>query len=180
MKGIVFTEFFDMVESIYDINMIDTIIDSCDLKNNGAYTSVGTYDGGELLQLVTALSKQADVPVQDLVYAYGHHLFGRFYQLMPQFFETPKNTFDFLKTVDDTIHVEVKKLYPDAELPTFKTVMDGTHKMIMTYQSQCPLADFAHGLIMGCADHFNEKIEISYTDENTKGVYCRVFKLEKK
>lgn len=179
MKGIVFTEFLNMVETIYGDQMVDTIIDDNDLDSKGAYTSVGTYDPGELLQLVSALSNHSGVPVKDLVHHYGHYLFGRFHQLMPQFFKHPKNTFEFLETVHDVIHVEVKKLYPDASLPHFETEIIGHHKMTMTYQSVCPLADFAHGLINGCIDHFNDKITITYTDKNANDRYCRVFTLEK-
>jgi hypothetical protein len=179
MKGIVFTEFFEMVESIFSADMVDDIIDACDLETNGAYTSVGTYSHTELLQLVGALSKQSDIPVKDLVYKYGHHLFSRFHDMMPQFFEKPNNAFEFLESVHDYIHVEVKKLYPDAKLPSFTTSRPQEDKLIMIYESQCPFADFAHGLMVGCIDHYQENIDIIYKDKNTNETYSRIFTLDK-
>lgn len=179
MKGIVFTEFFDMVEAIFDANMVDNIIEDCDLSTNGAYTSVGTYPHTELLQLVGALSNHTDIPVKDLVYKYGHHLFARFYALMPVFFEKPKDAFELLESVHDTVHVEVKKLYPDAQLPNFTTSRDGDNRLTMVYESQCPFADFAHGLMVGCVDHYNEDVDITFEDNNSSDRYSRIFTLVK-
>jgi hypothetical protein len=180
MKGIVFTEFFELVETLFNENMVDDIIDDCDLESGGAYTTVGTYDHTELLQLVGALSKKSDIPVKDLVFKYGHHLFARFHELMPQFFEAPKSAFEFLESVHDTIHVEVKKLYPQANLPSFKTTRKSNDTLIMIYESQCPFADFAHGLMVGCIDFYDENIGIDSEDKNTKETYSRIFTLRKK
>ena len=179
MKGIVFTEFFDMVEAVFDADMVDNIIDDCDLETDGAYTSVGTYPHTELLQLVGALSQHSNIPVKDLVYKYGHHLFARFHTLMPAFFEKPNNAFEFLESVHDTVHVEVKKLYPDAQLPNFTTSRDNDKTLTMIYESQCPFADFAHGLMVGCVDHYGENINITFTDNNSFESYSRIFTLEK-
>lgn len=179
MKGIVFTEFFDMVEGVFDADMVDDIIDDCDLETGGAYTSVGTYDHTELLQLVGALSQRSDISVRELVFKYGYHLFSRFYAMMPVFFDGPKDAFEFLESVHITVHVEVKKLYPDASLPKFKTKRDGERILTMVYESQCPFADFAHGLMVGCVDHYGEDIAVSYEDNNSKESYSRIFKLEK-
>jgi hypothetical protein len=179
MKGIVFTELFDMVEATFGADMIEDVLDDCELESEGAYTSVGTYDHRELLQIVSALSKHVDIPVKDLVHKYGHHLFSRFHAMMPQFFEAPKFAFEFLESVHDYIHVEVKKLYPDAALPKFETQREGTSTLIMTYRSQCPFADFAHGLMEGCIDFYEEDIQIQGVDHNSDGEFCRVFTLIK-
>lgn len=180
MKGIVFTEFFELVENLFDANMVENIIDDCDFDHGGAYTAVGTYPHTELLQLVGALSKTTNISVRDLVYKYGYHLFFRFNTLMPNFFEEPKCAFEFLESVHGTIHVEVKKLYPDAQLPSFETFRPTDDSLVMVYQSQCPFADFAHGLISGCIDFYEEAIEITSEDENTESTFSRIFTLNKK
>jgi hypothetical protein len=164
MKGVIFTEFLEMVEQQFSIETADRIIEASDLSTDGAYTSVGTYDHAELLQLVSALSGETDLPVPDLVRGFGKHLFGRFHALYGQFFEGPHTTFSFLSSVHSYIHVEVRKLYADAELPTFDCeVGDDTH-MVMIYRSKHPFSDLAEGLIAGCADHFGESIEIRQED----------------
>lgn len=179
MKGIVFTELFEMVEALYGPEMIDDVLDDCDLETGGAYTMVGTYDHTELIQIVSALSKHTDIPFKAWVKKYGYHLFFRFHEMMPVFFEEPKGAFDFLESVHDYIHVEVKKLYPDAALPHFDTEREGDATLTMIYKSRCPFADFAHGLIQGCISFYKEDITIESEDRNTEGEYSRIFTLTK-
>jgi len=57
MKGIVFNEFIEMVEDKFGEDMVDDIIDESDLPSGGAYTTVGTYDHGELVTMVVKLSE---------------------------------------------------------------------------------------------------------------------------
>lgn len=157
MKGMVFTEFFELVESAFGEDVVDAIIDDSDIASGGVYTSVGNYDYNELIALVVELSKHTDTPVEALVETYGKHLFGRFHALYPSFFEDVASTFDFLARIDDHIHVEVRKLYPDAELPAFDISVEGD-VMTMNYSSTRPFGYFAKGLIEGCIDHFGEPV----------------------
>ena len=43
MLGIVFTEFFDLVDEAFGEEILDDIIDMANLSNDGAYTAVGRY-----------------------------------------------------------------------------------------------------------------------------------------
>jgi len=180
MKGVVFTEFLEMVEDKFSIEIADTIIDEAELSNDGAYTSVGTYDAGELVKLVVNLSRHTDIAIPDLLRVYGEHLFNRFYEMHPKFFENMSGTFEFLPMVDQYIHVEVKKLYPDAELPEFIVERKDDNVLVMRYRSARAFGDFAEGLIRGCISHFGEDIEISREElAETPGGDCR-FTLDKK
>lgn len=58
MKGIVFTEFLEFVESKHGLPMVDRLISHCQLASGGAYTAVDTYNVVELLGLVGQLSQQ--------------------------------------------------------------------------------------------------------------------------
>ena len=42
MKGIIFTEFLDLVEEKFGLEMVDKIIEQSNLDSGGIYTSVGT------------------------------------------------------------------------------------------------------------------------------------------
>lgn len=179
MKGIVFTEFMAMVEEQYGDDFLDDVLDSCDLATKGAYTAVGTYDHREFLQILTAASRSAEIPLRELVLRYGLYLFGRFFEMMPHFFEGKETAFSFLSSVDNYIHVEVKKLYPDAQLPHFHIQQSSPDQLTMTYSSSCPFADFAEGLIMGCIAHYAEDIRIETEDVNTPENYGRIFRLAK-
>jgi len=160
MKGVVFTEFLEMVEDKFSPDVADSIIAAADLPNDGAYTAVGTYPHAELGKLVIALSKETGAKVTDLLKAYGRHLFGRFLAGYPEFFVGLSDSFSFLKTIDQVVHVEVRKLYPDAELPSFETQEMGPNRLRMTYRSPRCLGDFAEGLIEGCFAHFGERVRV--------------------
>ncbi|WP_394191789.1 heme NO-binding domain-containing protein [Pseudoalteromonas atlantica] len=160
MKGIVFTEFLEMVENEFSYEVADKIIEENSLSSDGAYTSVGNYDNKELIMLVTSLGNHTDTPVDELVHAYGKYLLNRFFVLFPHFFDSVTNTFDFLDTIDRHVHIEVKKLYNDTELPNFETIRISPKKMQMIYRSGNPFACLAEGLIEGACEHFKEKITI--------------------
>ncbi len=52
MKGIGCREFIDFVEESIGPEVVDEMIDACDLESGGAYTAVGTYDYREMLALL--------------------------------------------------------------------------------------------------------------------------------
>ena len=120
MKGIVFTEFLDMVETTFGLEVVDSIIENSDLPSEGAYTSVGTYEFNEMVQLLTNLSKSSKISINDLQYSFGFYLFDGLVKAHPEVVSNYKNPLGLLYSIEDHIHVHVKKLYPDAELPTFK------------------------------------------------------------
>lgn len=163
MKGIVFTELIEMVEDDLGIEIADRMITNADTEHAGAYTAVGTYDHGELIQLVISLSKETNIPVADLVQAFGRHLFVRFHELYPMFFDGIDSALDFLPMVETYIHVEVRKLYPDAALPSFDCRKENGI-LEMTYRSKQPFADLAEGLIVACVEHFQDQLQVQRTD----------------
>lgn len=153
MKGIVFTEFLEMVEAAHGMDVTDNLLDLPGLSDDGAYTSVGTYEFAELASMVGELSSCLDVPAPELLRGYGEHLFARFAVLFPTILEGSNDWKSLLARVHDYIHVEVRKLYPDAELPHFAVEeIDGG--LLMKYRSVRPLASFAEGLIIGCLKYF--------------------------
>lgn len=179
MKGIIFTEFVEMVEDAHSPELADRIIQSSNLPSQGAYTSVGTYDHAEIIELVRRLSEETHVATEELLRTFGAHLFSRFVTLYPEFFEDTTTAFDFLERIEDHIHAEVKKLYSDAELPTFSTRELGREGMEMRYESRRPFAYLAHGLIEGCIRHFGEQVSVSMEDLSTEGRVVARFRLER-
>lgn len=176
MKGLVFTELLSMIEEKFGEEFTEDLIMSLPLKSGAAYTAVGNYDYLELISIVKKLSEESKIPFTDLVKIFGTHLLGTFFRLYPQYFEN-KTAVDFLSSVDDYIHVEVLKLFPTAKLPKldFEKVEENKYKM--TYSSDKPFADLAHGLIEQTFVHFNESFNIQVQDSSS--MTNRTFILEK-
>lgn len=164
MKGIVFTEFLEMVESTMGADVADRLVDDCELPSGGAYTTLGTYAHSEIVQMVKRLSELTETPVPALLKVFGTHLMGRFAQLYPQLLGSQSTAFGMLEIVENYIHVEVKKLYPEAELPTIHTERTSPTQMILTYHSTRPFADLAEGLVQGSILHYGEKIRLQRED----------------
>ncbi len=164
MKGLVFTELIDLIEDKFGLKVADDVIQEANLPNKGAYTGVGTYPHSEMVSLVNALSKSTGIDVPALYQVYGEHLFTRFQVLYSQFFKSQLSAFDFLDSIDQHIHKEVLKLYPDAQLPEFTTVEKTDSKMVMIYRSERKMSDFAYGLIKGCMRYYNEAVDIKMTN----------------
>ena len=164
MKGIVFTEFIELVEDKFGFDVADKIIEGSDLPSGGSYTTVGTYNHQEILALVAKLSEETDVSETKLIQSFGTYLFARFYSGFPQFFENIDSAFSFLKSVEKFIHTEVKKLYNDAELPRIECIEPDKNKLVLVYKSGRGLAALAEGLIYGCIEHFKETIEVAKED----------------
>jgi len=166
MKGMIITEFIDMVEEKYGLEVVDDLITSSDLKTRGVYTSVGTYDYTDFLKLVNKLSQRINVKVPDLLIDYGKELFKVFVKKYNFLFKNYDCTLDFLEGVNLHIHVEVSKLYPDAEFPKLIFNRISEDSMVLMYESERKLSNFGIGLIYGCAEYFNEKVSIDAQDQS--------------
>ncbi len=160
MKGVVFTEFLDYVEARFGDRMADDIIESSPLASGGAYTSVGTYSHGEMVMLCEALSDRTGVPVPELVTDFGERLSESFARDFPHFFQRAGNLFDFLASIEDHIHVEVRKLYPDAELPRFIVEKRTASQLVLHYESPRKMGHLSAGLIAGSARQFGVPVEV--------------------
>lgn len=160
MKGIIFTNFMDLVEEKFGLEMVETLIEETQPPNEGAYTAVGTYDHTELVNMVLVLSEKSGIPVPDLIKAFGEFLFGELAKAHPHWLQGITSAFDLLERVDGFIHVEVRKLYPDAKPPTFECTRLDDQQMELIYASPRGLGDVAEGLILGCADYYNEEIAV--------------------
>lgn len=179
MKGIVFTELLDMVDELFGEEVTEKIISDSELSSGGAYTAVSTYEHAELVRLVASLSRESGLSPEELYKAYGKHLFGVFSRDYGFLLTDMSETFSFLSNIEDYIHVEVRKLYPDAELPTFShSLIDETH-LELEYRSRRAMGDFAEGLMMGCAEYFGDNIVILRRDLSNGDGTCIQFTLEK-
>ncbi|WP_299431941.1 heme NO-binding domain-containing protein [uncultured Maribacter sp.] len=163
MKGIVFTEFLEMVELEFGLEVVDSIIENSNLPSEGIYTSIGTYDFNEMLSLITNLSAEVKAPVDDLIYAFGLFLFNSLVTAHPEVVENYKSPLGLIYAIEDHIHVHVKKLYPEAQLPTFKIVETTQNSMSLIYCSSRGLYRLAHGLIEKTFEYFNATAIVKYT-----------------
>lgn len=181
MKGVIFTEFLDMVESKHGMQVADRVLTRGFPLDSG-FTSVGTYDYRILIDLIVEFSNAVDKPPSEVVFEFGKHLFHRLREIYPASTEGVTCAMDQVRRVETVIHTEVVKLYPDAEIPAFRfpPADDGTFQI--EYISARPFADLAEGLIAATIEHYGEDFKIERVDldgpPGTHALFCLRPKLD--
>ncbi|TXE19363.1 hypothetical protein ES692_03530 [Psychroserpens burtonensis] len=171
MKGIVFTEFLELVEDKFGLEMVDYIITNSDLESNGIYTAVGIYSFSEMSQLLQHLSERTQISIDNLLLVYGEYFFRVLEKSSPELLLAYTDPIEMISAIENHIHIEVRKIYPDAELPTFKVIEKTANSLILDYKSSRAMHHFGLGLMNKTFEHFNatavielEKIKEDGTD----------------
>ncbi|MDO7171528.1 heme NO-binding domain-containing protein [Mariniflexile sp. AS56] len=160
MKGIVFTEFLELVEQKFGLEMVDEIIEQSNLPSKGVYTSIGSYEFSEMLSLLKQLSEKTNISIDDLLLVYAEHFFSVLVSTYPTVIENYKDPIEMLASIEDHIHFEVRKIYPDAELPSFEIQDKTENSLVMIYKSSRAMYYFGLGLMNKTFEHFNSSAEI--------------------
>lgn len=161
MKGVIFTEFLDYIESQYGIPVSDQVITTSGIPEDRAYIASGTYPFSELQQLIGTTHAATGMPVPELLSNFGCHMFAALISRFPSLADGCEDAYSLMLDVDRKIHVEVGKLFPDAELPHIKAEAVDENTIRFEYRSPRGLADFAEGMLRGCFRHFGEDFELS-------------------
>ena len=164
MKGVVFTEFFAFIETQFGLPMVDQLLASTDPESGGSYAALETYDFDEMMAMLVELGARSETPVPNLIRAFGSHLFNHFVEGHSDSLADVHSTEELLSQVENRIHVDVRKLFPDAELPTIGFAQLTPNQSEVTYYSARPFADLAEGLILAAIDHFGDPIDLSRED----------------
>ncbi|WP_298496307.1 heme NO-binding domain-containing protein [uncultured Algibacter sp.] len=173
MKGIVFTEFLELVEDKFGLEMVDNIISSSTLESEGVYTAVGTYSFSEMLQLLQHLSENTGISIDNLLLVYAEHFFSVIEKSYPDLLATYKDPIEMISSIENHIHVEVRKIYPDAELPTFEVVEKTEDSLVMIYTSSRAMHHFGLGLMNKTFEHFDSTAKIDLEKIKEDGTEVR-------
>lgn len=175
MKGLVFTTFYDFCEERLGEEGLEDVIDAANLPHAGGYTSVGTYPFSEMAALVTAYVQRTGNSMPEVMRQFGEYCFSCWVKKFPDLFRD-RDLFDVLGSIDDFHESEVRRLYPDAELPSFKITHQDHDHILLDYVSCKPLADLAEGVIRGAGRHLGCPVNVSFviTAEGTRFRVARV------
>ena len=162
MKGAVFISFNELVEKEFGLDMWEELLDKVNPESGGIYTSVEDFPDQELFSLVTMLSEITEVPIPKLVEHFGHHLFGTLSSKYAIFLDNSPSFFEFIESIDDVIHKEVRKLYHNPNLPELETKRFDEKTLEVKYRSPRKLCHLALGLMRGAAEYYKVNVEMSH------------------
>lgn len=160
MKGIIFTELMEMVETGHGLEIADKLLSHPKLSTGGVYIATGTYPVEDLEILLGTLQEILGADRDTLLKLFSGHLFQTFEKKYAGLLEGYSDTFGLLKMIEGHIHVEVKKLYPDAELPEFEVESETQDQLVLIYTSSRHMGALAEGLMEAAARHFQETFDI--------------------
>ena len=159
MKGVIFNVVQEVVEETFGADVWDDAIELAGV--HGAYTSLGSYDDADLLALVGPLAEIARVSRDDVLVLAGQkgfrHLASRHVELLVGL----EGWRDVVERLDGIIHPEVKKIYPDADVPYFGTEF-GADDVLLEYRSARNLCSLAEGLALGLGDWFETPLSVTH------------------
>jgi hypothetical protein len=177
MKGIIFNITEKFIIDKFGEEKFDEIMGACILETSAPFVGPGTYPDSDLMQIIIKASERLNIEPFELVKQLGQYSFFKLAERFPDYVTPYSHPKDFLKTVDGMIHVEVKKLYTDTQLPTFDYSEPSANELIITYYSKRKLYAFMEGLINGVAEYFKHPIKQSHTIYQKDGVELADFKL---
>jgi hypothetical protein len=162
MKGIVFTNFNDMVENRFGISCWESLLKEVQPASGGIYTSIEDFPDEELVAMLGHLSSIVATPVDELLADFGQYLFHALTVKHPVFVTGRTDLFAFLHSIDDVIHKEVEKLYQSPNLPEIVCEQSSPDLLLLNYRSPRRLCHLADGLIRGAATHFDTPVLIDH------------------
>ena len=109
MKGIVFAEFLEMVETDFGYVVADEIASRAATHSQGVYSGVDNYPHGDLIAMIERLSETVGLEKGDLVKSFGRYLFRAFTRNNKSFFEGVDDAYEFLNGIETVIHTEVRR-----------------------------------------------------------------------
>ena len=171
MLGIVFTALVDMLEEKISPEFADEVLVEANLQNEGTYTAVGYYPFSDMEKILAVLVNKTGQSVDQLLYGFGEHLFGVLAGAHAEVMTDKMTVLEVLDSLDNDIHVQVRKLYPDADLPSFKVLARKENVIELEYYSQRDLYKLAEGLIDGAAKYLGNTVTHEVTPTSTPHTY---------
>jgi predicted hydrocarbon binding protein len=164
MQGSIFTSFSEMVIEKMGMSVWNGLLEKVKPSSEGVYTNGIQYDDSEIMAYVSELSSITQVDMPTLVRTFGEYLFIHLFNNSPANVAHIDNLKDFLTCIDGVIHKEVKRVHPEAYLPSFKYDETPEGDLIMFYKSKRKLCHLSEGLITGAANHFQQSISIMHPE----------------
>lgn len=162
MKGVIFNLLEEVVVASYGDQAWDELLDAAGL--DGVYTSLGSYDDDDMTRLVSAAGAALTLPDDEVLRWFGRQAIPHMVKRWPDYFTAHEQTVPFLRSLNDVIHPEVRKLYAGAYCPHFDFTSPADGSLLIGYRSPRRLCGLAHGFILGAADHYSESLTVQHVE----------------
>jgi hypothetical protein len=163
MKG----DFFNLLEKFVVKNFGEVAFEKVYMNawphfsHRGPFLGTEIYPDSDFFSLLAAAISQIGISLETAQYEFGKFCFPVLWDKLPKESRQFNSAKELLMSIHSTIHVEVKKLHAKASPPNFEYIDPAPDELVMIYKSPRKLFWLVEGLIAGCAEHFNQRIEIA-------------------
>ena len=161
MKGIIFNVLEDMIVQQCGMAVWNDLLEK-HAPAHRVYVSAKSYEDIELLNIVQDVAARLQLPLQDVVKAFGNFLFQGLADRHANVVERFEDFTALVLGIHQVIHVEVNKLYHDPGLPTIGARVIHPKQIEVSYNSPRKLCYCAEGLLFGAAKYFKQNVTISH------------------
>ncbi|WP_070001195.1 heme NO-binding domain-containing protein [Cellulosilyticum sp. I15G10I2] len=158
MKGTVVSTWMKTCKKLYGDSIIQKAMSSVGWDQNKIFSPIENVDDDTVKNVIKRISEQINVPVSELWKIIGKDNILAFHADFPSFFKQP-NMYSFLRSLFD-IHVMMTKKFSGAKPPLVSIKPISSTEAVFTYQSQRGMFDYFYGLLEGCIEFFNEKVQV--------------------
>ncbi len=177
MKGVIFNIFEDFIVEGWGAEKFESILGRCPMHAQVPYVGPGTYPDENLLAIVNQTTADLGIGTAEALRTFGRFAFPRLAQKFSVFVREHDHPKPFLKTLDDIIHVEVRKLFAGADPPRIAYEDPAPDRLILRYTSKRKLCPLFAGLVEGTGDYFKVPIAQAQTECTREGAPSCEFSL---
>lgn len=163
MKGIIFNFLENLIIDKFGDEIMEEIYEEAEFSVDAPpFVGPETYPDSDLVAIVALLSEKSNFPIDDLIHEFGKYMFPILAGKYPVFLQDIDSPLELLKNVNDIIHVEVRKLFKEANPPIITIKDINQNKATLHYSSERKLCRLLEGLLDGVAAYFGKKITYSH------------------
>lgn len=177
MHGFIFIEFEKFALTQVPFRKWYEIMAKNNLQDR-QYSPVNLYPDSELVDLLTTLAAEKQLPVSQLLENFGFSLVPDLLKVYRAYIDPDWNTLDMLEHAETTIHHAVRKSTTGAAPPILDVRRISHNELEIHYVSPRKMVELGVGIIKGIAQEFNEagNIEVElekFEAENRSVIHIR-------
>lgn len=167
MKGTVVSTWIKSLRAIYGDDVVNKSLRKIGWSENRIISPLEEIDDAEPKKLIEEVSKLTNDSANIIWRKVGKSNINSFSKWFPSYFQR-SNTKSFLLMMDD-VHAQLTKMIKGAKPPRLLATDMGEKEIEIRYVSKRGMFDYFLGLLEGCGEFFNEKLEIKELERGSEG-----------
>jgi hypothetical protein len=127
-----------------------------------SYSPARVYADEEMLALVGAASRFAQMPAEAVLEAFGEYVAPELIRLYGKLIEPAWKTLDLIENTEKLIHSAVRVGNPGAKPPVLHCIRSTPDELQIVYSSSRQLCSVLNGIVKGVARHYGETVHITH------------------